>query len=115
MTRKSKITIACLLAFLVLGAGTASAFVWHMTYGQAKSATKEFAKEACREDRECVGWGVGKCIRRTESGFACEAGLFFREPGGSEEVECDIVLHWGVDHAGYMKLKRHGPPHCFPV
>ncbi|HVQ58692.1 MAG TPA: hypothetical protein VMS60_07270 [Solirubrobacterales bacterium] len=115
MSRGAKLLIAGFVACLVLGAGTASAFVWHMTYGQAKSATKEFAKESCREDSECVAWGVGKCTRRTESGFACEAGLFFRSPGSSEEVECDIVLHWGADHAGYVKLKRHGPPHCFPV
>ena len=109
---KTKLVLAALLAFLAIG-GTAQAFKWHMSYGQAKHATREFAEEFCREDVECDGWGVGKCYRASDSRFDCLMGAFYRnfnEPG--DEVECDIVLHWGVDHAGYIKLKNYGRPNC---
>lgn len=115
MSTKAKLAIACLLAFVALGAVSAEGFVWHMSYGQAKNATKVVARESCREDKECLGWAVGPCRRKSESSFACEMAHFFAgvEPG--EEIECDLTLHWGVDKGGYIDLKRTGRPHCFKV
>jgi hypothetical protein len=115
---KIKLAVASLLAFLVIGVSsvpTADAFVWHMSYGQAKNATKEFAKEACAQDGKCLGWGTGQCYRKSQSHFACAMGLFFAGAELGEEVECDMVLHWGVSASGYMVLKRHGRPHCSPA
>ncbi len=109
---KIKVTLGLVLAFVAL-AGTAQAFQWHLRYGQAKHASRQFAEQVCREDRECSGWGVGQCYRASSSRFDCTIGLFYKglyEPG--DKAECDIVLHWGVDHAGYMKLKNYGDPHC---
>jgi hypothetical protein len=108
--------LVLVLGMFMVFAGEATAFVWHLGYGQAKNATKNFAKEVCREDPECKSWGVGPCLRRSESRFDCTMGVFYRdffEP--EDEAECDIVLHWGVDRAGYVALKRHGPPHCFQI
>ncbi len=109
---KTKVLVVAVAAFFALSA-TASAFHWHMSYGQAKHATKEFAHGFCEEDRECVGWGVGQCHRKSESRFDCTMGVFyegFYEPG--DKVECDIVLHWGVSQSGYVTLKNHGKPYC---
>jgi hypothetical protein len=104
--------LVALLGLLLLGAATAVAFHWHLSYGQAKNESKQLAKALCAEDRECIGWGVGQCFRASDSRFDCAVGFFYEGKQPGEEVECDIVLHWGVDHAGYVKLKRHGPPHC---
>lgn len=108
---KLKLTVVCAAAFFLL-AGTAQAFHWHLGYGQAKHASKEVAQELCEGERECTGWGVGQCVRRSDSRIDCRIGSFFpgEEPG--EEVECDTTLHWGVDSGGYVRLKNHGPPHC---
>jgi hypothetical protein len=112
---KSKLVVSVLLVFLAL-VGSAQAFQWHMRYGQAKHASKEFVEQACREDRKCTGYGVGKCVRISESRFDCEVGTFYAEsPGPGEETECNVLLHWGVNRAGYMVLKRHGTPHCFLI
>jgi hypothetical protein len=117
-TMRMKLTLlVSLLAFAlisVVGVSSADAFVWQMRYGQAKNATKNFAKESCAEDSECLGWGTGQCYRRSDSHFACEMGLFFSGVEPEEEIECDVVLHWGASRDGYIVLKRHGPPHCFP-
>ena len=108
-----KLLVLAVAACFVLSTATASAFQWYMSYGQAKNATKEFAKVACKSDHKCVAWGVGSCLRRSSSRFDCTMGLFYKEPE-AEEVECDVVLHWGVNRSGYLALKRHGRPHCFP-
>jgi hypothetical protein len=43
-------------------------------------------------------------------------GLFYaEEPEPGEEMECNIMLHWGVDHSGALALKNYGKPHCFRV
>jgi hypothetical protein len=102
------------VAILLLSTATASAFHWHLGYGQAKHATKEFAQTLCEEDRECVGWGVGQCNRRSESRIDCTMGVFYAGAEPGTEIECDGVLHWGVDRAGYVALKNAGPPHCHP-
>jgi hypothetical protein len=107
-----KVLVLVLVAFFALTA-TASAFQWYMSYGQAKNSTKEFAKAFCNADRQCVGWGVGPCLRQSASRFDCTMGAFYKDPEIGE-VECDIVLHWGVSRSGYVALKRHGQPHCFP-
>jgi hypothetical protein len=112
---KIKLLITSVTVFFLLAAG-AQAFQWHMTYNQAKHSSKEFAIEACHEDRRCSGYGVGQCRRISESRFDCLVGLFFADPSGSgEEVECDLPLHWGASYEGYIELKNHGKPHCFPI
>lgn len=115
MTVRVKLAAVCLLAFLAIGVASAEAFVWHMRYGQAKNATKAFARESCNEDTECLGWGTGQCYRKSQSRFDCEMALFYAgiEPG--EEIECNILLHWGASHSGYVTLKNHGRPYCFAV
>jgi hypothetical protein len=108
-----KLLVLAVAAFLVLSTAAASAFQWYVSYGQAKNATKEFSKAFCEADRECVAWGVGSCQRRSSSRFDCVMGSFYEDPEAGE-IECDMVLHWGVRRSGYLALKRHGPPHCFP-
>jgi hypothetical protein len=112
---RSKLSVSALLAFFVL-VGSAQAFQWHMRYGQAKHASREFVEGACRADSECTGYGVGQCARVSGSRFDCEVGTFYAEsPAPGEETECNVLLHWGVNRAGYVVLKRHGTPHCFSV
>lgn len=111
----AKLVVSVLVAFFLVAA-SAQAFQWHMGYGQAKHASKEFAQAACHEDNKCSGYGVGQCLRKSESRFDCEAGLFYAnapEPG--EEVGCSILLHWGVGHTGVVELKNYGKPRCFTV
>jgi hypothetical protein len=109
-----KLMVASLLVFLLV-VGSAQAFTYHLSYGQAKHATKEVAQEFCAHAAECSGYGVGACNRVSESRIDCVMAQFYpgREPG--EEVECNTVLHWGVSRQGFVELKRHGQPHCFPV
>ncbi len=110
-----KTMIAGLIVFLAL-AGTAQAFQWHLGYGQAKHATKEFAEETCRSDHKCVAYKVGSCKRASESRVDCAAGFLYKgvnEPG--DEVVCALILHWGVNHSGEVALKRHGRPSCSQV
>lgn len=107
--------VAALVAFLTL-VGTAEAFHWHLGYGQAKHATREFAEETCRAERKCIAYAVGPCKRISESRVDCLAGLLYKgvnEPG--DEVACNIVLHWGVNHSGEVALKNHGSPNCREV
>jgi hypothetical protein len=110
-----KLVVSVLAAFFLLAA-SAQAFQWHLGYGQAKHASKEFAEAACQRDHQCTGYGVGQCSRASESRIDCEIGLFYAEkPEPGEEVECNILLHWGVNHSGALALKNYGKPHCFRV
>jgi hypothetical protein len=112
---KVKLIVSVLAAFFLLVA-SAQAFQWHMAYGQAKHSSREFVEEACQSDHKCTGFGVGSCRRSSESSFACEVGLFYaEEPEPGEEIECNILLHWGTNHAGVVTLKNYGKPHCFRV
>lgn len=112
---KTKLAMAVLASFFLLVAG-AQAFHWHMSYGQAKHSSKEFAEGACQHDHACTGFGVGSCLRASDSRFDCEVGLFYADkPQPGEEVECNLTLHWGVDHSGTVTLKNYGKPHCFLV
>jgi hypothetical protein len=107
-----KVGVAALAAFLSL-VGTAEAFQWHLGYGQAKQATREFAQETCRREHKCAAYAVGRCQRASESRVDCAAAFLYKgvnEPG--DEVACTIVLHWGVSHSGELALKRHGRPQC---
>lgn len=107
-----KVLVLAVAAFFAI-VTTASAFHWHLGYGQAKHATREFAQALCEEDHKCVAYGIGRCIRRSDSRIDCGLGTVeknFYEPG--DEVECDLVLHWGVDREGYIALKNHGLPNC---
>ncbi len=109
------VAVAALVASLAL-AGTAEAFHWHLGYGQAKHATRVFAEEVCREERKCIGYGVGRCERVSDSRVDCFAGLLYKgvvEPG--DEVVCNIALHWGVSRSGELTLKNHGSPNCRAV
>lgn len=111
-----KIKIVLLaVAGLLLMAGSADASQWRMSYGQAKSESKLYAQEVCRGLPECTGWGVGACVRRSLSRFDCTIGIFTPglEPG--EEIECDQVLHWGVNRGGIIVLKNFGRPYCSPA
>lgn len=108
--------VAAVLASFFLLVASAQAFQWHMTYGQAKHSSREFAEAACQQDHKCTGFGVGSCHRASESRFDCAIGLFYaEEPEPEEEVECNILLHWGANHEGAVTLKRYGKPHCFRV
>lgn len=110
-----KVGIAALAACLSL-VGTAEAFQWHLGYGQAKHATKEFAEETCQRDHKCVAYNVGSCRRASESRVDCAAGFLYKgvnEPG--DKVVCALILHWGVNHNGEVTLKRHGRPSCQQV
>ena len=60
------VAIAAMAVFLAM-AGTAEAFKWHLGYGQAKNATKVFARETCRGERKCIAYAVGPCKRISES------------------------------------------------
>lgn len=109
------VAIAAIAVALTL-VGTAEAFRWHLGYGQAKHATRVFAEEACREERKCIGYAVGRCERVSDSRVDCLAGLLYKgvaEPG--EEVACEIVLHWGVRRGGQLVLKNNGRPNCRQV
>lgn len=113
---KVRLMVLFSLVFFVFVVGSAEAFHWHIRYGQAKHASKEFAFEACKSDHKCAGYGVGQCYRASESRFDCEVGLFYADsPGPGEETECNIPLHWGVSRSGYLTLKNHGQVHCFQV
>ncbi len=110
-----KLVVSVLAAFFLLVAG-AQAFHWHMGYGQAKSVSKEFAQIGCREDSKCTRYEAGQCLRKSESRFDCEVAFFYaKTPQPGEEVECDILLHWGVDHRGAVALKNYGKPRCSTV
>jgi hypothetical protein len=109
---KVKVVLTALAAFLCL-VGAAQGFQWHLGYGQAKHATKEFAEVTCRRDRKCKAYAVGTCKRRSHSRVDCVAAFLYKgvnEPG--DEVACALVLHWGVSRGGEVVLKRHGKPHC---
>jgi hypothetical protein len=106
--------LVCLFVFALM-VGTAQAFTYHMRYGQAKNATKELAKTSCAEDIECRGYGVGSCHRVSESRFDCVMALFYAGPTPEEEIECNTMLHWGASYSGYVQLKNHGRPYCFPI
>ncbi len=111
-----KLVASVLVAAFLLLAASAQAFQWHMSYGQAKNATKEFAQGVCRGDKKCTGYGVGQCLRKSESRFDCEAGTFYAElPEPGKELECNVLLHWGVGHTGVVELKNYGKPRCFTL
>ncbi|HEU4392576.1 MAG TPA: hypothetical protein VFR04_02940 [Solirubrobacterales bacterium] len=111
---KVKVAAAAIAALFVL-AGSAQAFQWHMSYGQAKNASKEFAEELCESNSECTGFGVGQCRRKSLSRFDCLIGLFSPGAEPSEEIECDVLLHWGASRGGYVALNNRGPFHCHSV
>ena len=109
-----KVVLLAMVGLLVL-AGSAEAFKWRMSYGQAKSESKLFALETCREIPECTNWRVQTCRRRSLSRFDCTINLFARGTQPGEEIECDQVLHWGVNRAGVIVLKNFGDPYCHLV
>jgi hypothetical protein len=114
MHRKLLVLLLAVAGVVVVSIPTsAGAFQWHMRYGQAKHESRRFAMRTCSELSECEAFGVGQCYRRSSSRFDCEIGLFFTGVERPEEIECNQVLHWGVDYRGYIRLKSSGEPHCF--
>jgi hypothetical protein len=112
---RTKLVVAVIASFFLLAAG-AQAFHWHLGFGQAKHSSKEFAEIACEHEHLCTGFGVGSCRRASESRIDCEVGLFYADQAQpEEEIECNLKLHWGVDHSGALALKNAGKPHCFKV
>jgi hypothetical protein len=111
---KLKVLAVSMLAVLSLltVAGSASAFVYHMRYGQAKHASLGWVSELCESSNECTGYGTGQCFRQSESSFACTVGLFSPGAFQGEEIECDTVLRWGVATGGTIVLKYRGPFNC---
>jgi hypothetical protein len=111
-----KVVIASALACFVIGVSSAQAFQWHMTYAQAKRASWEYVQETCEELEECTSYAVGKCYRRSPSHFACIGATFYAPVrGGESELECNMILQWGVNSRGVIVLKRRGEPYCFAV
>lgn len=106
------IVLALLTGAALLPAADADAARWQMTYNQAVRESRDFARELCRQDAECLGYGVGQCYRRSLSRFSCNVGTFYpgAEPG--EELECQVILHWGVKRGGTIVLKNYGRPRC---
>jgi hypothetical protein len=114
---KLKVLVVSVLAFLVVGVSSASAY-YYMTYWQAKNETAELASETCREN--CIHSEAGPCHRRSRSAFDCvmiRTYGFVPQPGeevqGPIEVDCYTLLHWGVNRRGIITLKGYGEPHCF--
>ncbi len=107
-----KTVCATVAAFLCL-AGAAQAFTWHLGYGQAKHATKEFAELTCHSESHCVDYRVGTCKRASESRVDCVAAFLYKDVNeAGDKAVCAILLHWGVNHNGEVALKRHGRPVC---
>ena len=109
--------MATLLALLVVGSlpANATAFRWHLRYGQAKRETWRHARQRCARVGECEAYAAGTCRRRSDSRFDCVMGLFFPGAEGPKEIECNSILHWGVRRGGYVTLQYEGRPHCFTV
>jgi hypothetical protein len=96
-------------AVFLLSAGTAQAFVWHLSFYKAKAATKSYERENCERDAKCIAYGAS-CERISESRIDCLGGTVDETAYG--ELECTSVYHWGVNRAGYTKL-RIGHPRCY--
>lgn len=112
---RAKLMVVALIAFFAF-AGSAQAFEWHMRYGQAKHETLAYSEEACAEVRGCLTWGVGSpCYRASNSRFDCLMALFFEGVRPGEQIECNSILHWGVNRSGIIALKNQGEPNCFAV
>lgn len=110
---KFKVLVVAATTAIALTAASSADAAWFMRYGQAKAESKRYSKESCESSRECTAWGVGKCVRRSESSFSCLIANWFYPPNtGEEDIECKQVLHWGVRHGGIIVLKNAGEAHC---
>lgn len=114
---KSKILAVSLVVVVFLAiAGSASAFVWHLSVPVARHNTERLMKSLCEEEGpECTGWAGSQCERISESRVDCLGATW--SPGYSieEEIECYLVLHWGVSYKGVVELKNRGKIKCIPV
>ena len=100
-----------LLIGMLCFTGTAGAFQWHLSMKVARHENEHFARTFCEEESECTGWNGSHCKRSSESRIDCIGAWWYPAEEGYEDV-CSAVLHWGVNHSGYVVLKRHGPLHC---
>lgn len=97
-----------LVAASLLFAGSAQGFRWHLSYWKAKRDTVREERRICNRNRRCVAFGAS-CKRITSSRVDCIGATWSESASG--EIQCWNVYHWGVDRAGYIKL-RTGPAHC---
>lgn len=108
---KAKILAAAIAAFFVVVV-PAQAFHYHLRFSQAKHGTREVAIRDCEEDNKCVGFAIGECRRISDPRIDCIEANFDETVSG--ELECNTILHWGVEPGGYVKF-RYGHVHCFYV
>ncbi|HEX5592656.1 MAG TPA: hypothetical protein VFX35_04855 [Solirubrobacterales bacterium] len=107
-----KLVLLATVAAFFVSAGSAQGFVWHLKLSVAQHETKMIERELCAESSTCVGYGVGRCERITESRVDC-IGANLNETS-SGEIECQSIFHWGVRRGGELKV-RITRPHCFYV
>lgn len=82
-----------------------------MPVWEARHETRQFSRETCEEDHYCVSYEVGYCERRSPSRVNCLSTNYSRDRHG--EMECDMLLRWGVSPDGYVILKSYASPHCY--
>lgn len=110
---KFKVLVAVAASATALTAVSSADAAWYMRYNQAKAESKRYSEESCESSRDCTAWGVGKCVRRSQSSFSCLIANWFYPPNaGEEDIECQQVLHWGVRQGGIIVLKNTGEPYC---
>lgn len=106
--RNRVLLVAGAVALVLALAGTAQAFQWHLSVYKAKAWTQAYERRICEKDRECTEYGA-RCKRVTESRVDCIGGTVDETEYGP--LECWAVYHWGVNWAGYAKV-RIGASHC---
>ena len=112
---KLKVLAVAATAFFVI-VGGASAFTWHLSVPVARHESERLMKGLCEEEGpECLGWAGSKCEWVSESRVDCLGATW--SPGYSieEEIECYLVLHWGVSYRGVVELKNRGKFKCIAV
>lgn len=110
---KLKVLVISMVVACLGFAGTASAGYYHLSLSLAQHETRILVEEACEELRDCVGFGVGRCWRNTDSNVSCNSGLFYETAYGEEE--CNRVIRWGTNSQGIVAFRGFQAAHCFLV
>lgn len=111
---KLKVVVVSLLVCVgaALSAQTATAWRYHLPFYKAQSLAKEYTKESCLEDLECVSWAV-KCVRVNDQRIICAEATWDEssatEPG--EYLRCEWVEKFGIGVGGYIS-EHFGEPTC---
>lgn len=110
---KVKVVVAFLAvaAVMVVWAGSAQAWHWHLPYNAAKKENRRFAEALCSSDPECIAYAWNVCERITDSRVDCFVGTWYEEAEG--ETHCRMLMHWGVNRRGYVVLKGRGKMRCY--